>query len=128
MTPECQYPICRSSVPPALDQEGLCTLHFIRKIDARCREFRREALCGPLTVHRRAEINQYLYSQAVILAQIATSGTRLPDDTRPCLLSVFLTLINVCERVARASGDEQEEADMATIPSLTTAWHAAAAK
>ncbi|HVB33386.1 MAG TPA: hypothetical protein VNJ52_03290 [Patescibacteria group bacterium] len=128
MTPECQYPICRGSVPPALEQEGLCPLHFIRKIEARCREIRREAIRGPLPLHRRAEINQYLYGQAIILAQIATSGTRLPDDTRPCLLSVFLTLINVCERVARASGEEQEEAPLAPLPPLTAAWQAAAAK
>lgn len=125
---ECQYPQCRGSVPSVLEREALCPLHFIRKIEARCQDIRREALRGPLPVDRRSEINEYLYAQAIILAQIATSGERLPDDTRPCLLSVFLTLINVCEKVARASRDESADAILPALAPLAVAWPAAAAK
>ncbi|HVB99909.1 MAG TPA: hypothetical protein VNJ12_11345 [Candidatus Dormibacteraeota bacterium] len=128
MTPKCQYPLCRSSVPQVLEEEKLCALHLIRQIDAHCREIRREALRGPLPLDRRAEINAYLYSQAIILAQIATSGERLPDETRPCLLSVFLNLINVCEKVARRSGEEHEKPSLAPLPPLAVAWPAAAVK
>jgi hypothetical protein len=128
MTAECQYPQCRGSVPLVLEREGLCPLHFIRKIEARCQDIRREALRGPLAVDRRSEINEYLYAQAIILAQIATSGERLPDDTRPCLLSVFLTLINVCEKVAQSSREESAEASLPAFPHLAAAWPAVAVK
>jgi hypothetical protein len=128
MTARCQYPLCRSSIPQALEREGLCPLHFVRRVEERCREIRREAVRGPLPLGRRTEINEYLYSQAIVLAQIATSGERLPDDTRPCLLSVFLTLINVCEKVARKPGKEQPEPALAPIPAMAVAWPVAAAK
>jgi hypothetical protein len=128
MNTGCHYPLCRSLVPSVLASEGLCPLHFIRKIDLRCREIRRETLRGELSAERRLEMNEYLYAQAIILAQIATSGTRLNDETRPCLLSVFLTLINVCERVARTSIDQQHNTGITPLPRLATAWPAAAAK
>ena len=64
---------------------------------------------GGLDGRRRVEINEFLSTRAIVLAQLATSGTRLRDDTRPCLLSVFLTLINVCERVARSGVEERPE-------------------
>lgn len=128
MTPGCQHPQCRGSVPLVLEREGLCPLHFIRKIDAECRDIRREAHLGRLPLDRRSEINEYLYAQAIILAQIATSGERLPDPTRQCLLSVFLTLINVCEKVAQNSREESAEAGLPPLPSLAVAWPVAAAK
>jgi hypothetical protein len=78
-------------------------------MDAQCAEIRREALLGRIDARRRIEIGEFLSTRAMILAQLATSGTRLRDDTRPCLLSVFLTLVNVCERVARAGADPLSE-------------------
>jgi hypothetical protein len=78
-------------------------------MEAQCSEIRRETLLGSLDGRRRAEIDEFLATRAMILAQLATSGTRLRDDTRPCLLSVFLTLINVCERLARVAVDERSE-------------------
>ncbi len=129
MTNGCHYPLCRGQVPGVLEGEGLCPLHFIRQVDAHCRDIRRETLRGQLTPDRRSEINAYLSSQAMIIAQIAASGARLPDDTRPCLLSVFLTLINVCERVARTSGDQQYKGSAsAPLPHLAAAMPAAAIK
>ena len=128
MTPGCQYPLCRGSVPLVLEREGLCPLHFIRKIDSECRDIRREALRGPLPLDRRSEINEYLYAQAIILAQIATSGERLPDPTRQCLLSAFLTLINICEKVAQSSREDNVEAALPAFPAMAVAWPAAAAK
>jgi hypothetical protein len=128
MKPGCQYPLCRGSVPAVLEAEGLCPLHFLRRIDEHCRDIRREALRGPLPSERRSEINEYLYAQAIILAQVATSGMRLPDEARPCLLSVFLTLVNVCERVARTSNEEHREPAIVPIPALAAAMPVAAAK
>lgn len=128
MNTGCHYPLCRNSVPSVLESEGLCPLHFIRKIDLRCREIRRETLRGDLSPERRLEMNEYLYAQAIILAQIATSGARLNDETRPCLLSAFLTLINVCERVARTSRDEHRGTAIAPLARLAPAWPVAAAK
>lgn len=103
-------------------------MHFLRKIDAHCRDIRREALRGPLPSERRSEIKEYLHEQAIILAHVATSGVRLPDEARPCLLSVFLTLINVCERLARNSGEEHRSAATTPVPALAVAWRAGAAR
>jgi len=105
----CQHPLCRGTVPRVLEPERLCLLHFLRQLDAQCSEIRRETLLGGLDGRRRVEINEFLSTRAIVLAQLATSGTRLRDDTRPCLLSVFLTLINVCERVARSGVEERPE-------------------
>lgn len=66
-------------------------------------------MLGGLDGRRCTEINQFLSTRAMVLAQLATSGTRLRDDTRPCLLNVFLTLVNVCERVARAMANPELE-------------------
>jgi hypothetical protein len=104
----CQYPLCRGFVPLVLAREGLCPLHFLRKVEAECSEFRREAMLGELDSRRVAEINQFLANRATVLAKLATSGTRLRDEARPCLLSAFLTLVNVCERLARISGTGNE--------------------
>lgn len=109
MNTGCQHPLCRGTVPQVLEHEGLCPLHFLRKMEAQCSEIRRETLLGSIDGRRRAEIDEFLATRAMILAQLATSGTRLRDDTRPCLLSVFLTLINVCERLARVGADERSE-------------------
>ena len=114
----CQYPLCRNTVPHVLETEGLCPLHFLRKIDAECSQIRREALPGQVDGRRCAEINEFLSTRAIILAQLGTSGARLRDDTRPCLLSVFLTLINVCERVTRAAaGDDHTEPVLGAVRS-----------
>jgi hypothetical protein len=78
-------------------------------MEAQCSEIRRETLLGGIDGRRRAEIDEFLATQAMTLAQLATSGTRLRDDTRSCLLSVFLTLINVCERLARIGADDRPE-------------------
>jgi hypothetical protein len=112
----CQHPLCRGTVPRELEQEKLCLLHFLRQLDSQCSEIRRETLLGALDGRRRVEINEFLSARAIVLAQLATSGTRLRDDTRPCLLSVFLTLINVCERVARNGVDDRPERSFGPVP------------
>jgi hypothetical protein len=91
-------------------------------MEAQCSEIRRETLLGGIDGRRRAEIGEFLSTRALILAQLATSGTRLRDDTRPCLLSVFLTLINVCERLARNGTEDRPQpaltmrANLAAMP------------
>lgn len=121
MNTDCQYPLCRGVVPLVLESEGLCPLHFLRKVDAECAEFRREAMRGDLDNRRCAEINQFLSTRAMVLAQLATSGTRLRDDARPCLLSVFLMLVNVCERLARAANDTEREPVLTAVHRPLTA-------
>lgn len=109
MDAPCKYPLCRRNVPLVLENEGLCPLHFLRKLDGECSQIRREAIGGGLDGRRSAEINTFLSTRAMVLAQLATSGTRLRDEARPYLLSVFLTLLNVCERLARASDETRQE-------------------
>ena len=128
MSSRCEYPQCRGTVPLVLEREGLCPLHFVRKVEMQCGDIRREILRGSLSFDRRSEINEFLYAQAIILAQIATSGERLPDPTRPCLLSAFLTLINICEKVAQRPREGSAEEKLAAFPHMAVAWPAAAAK
>ncbi|HEV2386000.1 MAG TPA: hypothetical protein VGS20_01980 [Candidatus Acidoferrales bacterium] len=129
MRPACNHPLCRQSVPLVLQNDGLCPLHFLRRVDERCREIHRETL-GGLDGRRQAEINDYLAAQALALAKLATSGTRLPDDVRPCILNAFLTLINVCERVARQAAQEHTHPGLPAVPPplVVTAWRGAGAK
>lgn len=82
-------------------------------------------------MRRREEISDFLAMRAMILAQLAASGTRLQDDTRSCLLSVFLTLVNVCERVARSGADPLDEPSIAHLhmrPNLAEAMPVAGIK
>ena len=115
MSAACQYPLCRNTVPAVLEREGFCPLHFLKRLDAQCSEIRRETLAGRLDDRRSAEINEFLSTRAAALAQLATCGARLRDDTRPCLLSVFLTLINLGERVARATAEERPEVPLVAM-------------
>ncbi len=128
MSAACQYPLCRNTVPAVLEREGFCPLHFLKRLDAQCSEIRRETLAGRLDGHRSAEINEFLSTRAAALAQLATCGARLRDDTRPCLLSVFLTLINLGERVARARDEERQEAPFASMGPRLVAQSSAGAK
>jgi hypothetical protein len=115
MSAACQYPLCRNTVPTVLEREGFCPLHFLKRLDAQCSEIRRETLGGRLDGHRSAEINEFLSTRAAALAQLATCGARLRDDARPCLLSVFLALVNLGERVARASGEDKQEVPLVAM-------------
>jgi hypothetical protein len=124
----CQHPLCRGSVPKVLEQEKLCPLHFLRQMEAQCSEIRRETLLGGIDGRRRAEVGEFLSTRAMILAQLATSGTQLRDDTRPFLLSVFLTLINVCERLARVGAEDRSEHSLRMRPKLVAAMPAAGMK
>lgn len=118
----CQYTLCRGTVPKVLESQGLCALHFLRNVEAQCLAVRREALVGRLEPRRQAEIHEFLFSQALVLAQLATSGARLGDDARPCILNVFLTLINACERVSRPAGEPgRTEGLTARVRPLATA-------
>ncbi len=120
MDDACHYPLCRRAVPPVLEREGLCPLHFLRKTDFECAEIRREAMTG-IDGRRYEEINAFLSTRALALAQLATSGTRLRDDARPCLLTVFLSLLNVCERLARAAEPAPAGSGLAAIAHPLTA-------
>lgn len=128
MAQGCQYPLCRSNVPPVLESQNLCALHFLRKIESECVHIRREAMAGEIDSRRKAEIHDFLFAQAQVLAQLATCGARLNDDARPCILNAFLTLINLCERLARLSRAEAEEAARAHLPPRLQMQSAAAVK
>jgi hypothetical protein len=130
MLATCIHPLCSGPVPAVLEKERLCPLHFLRKVEQGCREIHRETLAGGLDGRRQAEINEFLAGQALALAQLATSGTRLADDARPCILNAFLTLINLCERVARLAGEDHVQAGRAGMrrPLAVTAWPAVGAK
>lgn len=130
MLATCIHPLCSGPVPTVLETEKLCPLHFLRKVEQSCGQIHREILGGGLEARKQAEINEFLASQALTLAHLVTSGTRLADDARPCILNAFLTLINLCERVARISGEDHAQIGRAGVrrPLAVTAWPAVGAK
>ncbi len=94
---------CKSAVPPELESERLCLLHFTLSLEQSCAEMRRETVLGKASHERQAEIIGYIREQGKMLAGIATSGIRLPDEMKARILNSFLTLMNLRENLDRAA-------------------------
>ena len=94
---------CKADVPPELEAEGLCVLHFTVTIEQGCAEMRRETVTQPASGERREEIERYICEQGEKLARVSTSGLRLPDEMKARIMSTFLTLMNLRENIDRAA-------------------------
>lgn len=94
---------CKAEIPPALEAQKLCVLHFTLSLEQACGEMRRETVLGRAPHDRQSEIIRYIADNGEILARVATSGLHLPDDMKARVLSTFLTLMNLRENLARAA-------------------------
>ena len=99
----CKSAGCKNDVPPTLEPEKFCVLHFTREIERACAEMRRETVLGMAARARQLEIIQYISGRGELLARVTTSGLHLTDELKGRALSTFLTLINLRENLDRAA-------------------------
>jgi len=102
MEAACKSPGCKLSVPEVLAGEGLCVAHFAGAVEQACADLRRETALRPPVAARREEIEQYIAGRGEVLARIATSGLKLPDEMKARILNTFLTLMNLRENLDRS--------------------------
>ncbi len=96
-------PGCQAPVPPELEAEGLCVLHFILSLEETCTQMRRETAAGRASAARQAEIANYVTATAVKLSYVATGSLRLSDELKKRILTTLLTLMNLRESLDRAA-------------------------
>jgi hypothetical protein len=92
---------CNVVVPSELDSAGLCVLHFTMKIEQNCAELHRQIALRGATLERRSEVTVYIGECALILARIS-SNLCLSDELKRRVLSTFLSLMNLREKIERA--------------------------
>jgi hypothetical protein len=103
MAATCKAMGCKVGVPPAIESEGFCVLHFTLEIERACSEMRRETVLGNAARDRQLEIIQYIAERGELLARVTTSGLHLSDELKARALSTFLTLINLRENLDRSA-------------------------
>jgi len=90
-------------VPAALEVERLCLLHFTLSVQQACADMRRETALGTASHERQVEVIRYITAHGEMLARVATSGIRMPDEMKARVLNTFLTLMNLRENLDRAA-------------------------
>jgi hypothetical protein len=98
----CQSPGCKFEVPAALERNALCVHHFLGWLEERCAAMRRETAPSGASPARHDEIAEFIREQGERLSHVATSGSRLSDETKARVLNAFLSLINLRENLERA--------------------------
>lgn len=99
----CKSLSCKATVPPALEDQQLCVLHFTLLLEQGCADMRRETALGKTNHEQQAEILRYITDNGERLARVSTSGLHLTDDLKARILSTFLTLMNLRENIDRAA-------------------------
>ena len=97
---QCSYCRCETPVPPELKAVGRCVAHFIASVEEACAHIHREMVLRGADVERQAAVASYMSESAQLLAQVS-SNLRLSDDLKPRILSSFLCLMNLRERLDR---------------------------
>jgi hypothetical protein len=103
MPTTCKTAGCKQNAPGALEEQGLCVLHFTLSVEQACAEMRRETVLGNAPHERQREIMKSITENGERLARVATSGLHLTDDLKARILSTFLTLMNLRENLDRAA-------------------------
>ena len=100
MPTACSVTGCKAAVPPEIESERKCVLHFLLRVEEACNEMRHEIIPG-ISAERRQQIIQYIAQHGEMLAKVSVSGLRMPDDLKGRILNSFLILINLRESVDR---------------------------
>ena len=98
----CQIAGCKAVVPPPLEIDAVCVLHFLIRLEQTCDAMRRETVLGEETHERYQEIIRYIAERGDRLSRVSTSGLRLPDELKARILTGFLSLMNLRENLDRA--------------------------
>lgn len=102
MSVTCSAMGCRTTVPPDLESERLCLLHFTLNLEQECGQMRRETTHGKVNRQRVEEILRYIGERGEKLARVATSGAAQSDEIKSRILSTFLTLMNFRDNLDRS--------------------------
>jgi hypothetical protein len=102
MSPLCKSPGCKHPVPEALGADRLCVAHFLAEVEKSCGDIRRETAARAPAEERREIIEQFIAARGELLARVATSKLRLPDEVKARILNTFLTLMNLRENLERS--------------------------
>lgn len=95
-------PLCSAIVPPELQAQGLCVLHFLQSIEQTCNRWRREMAFG-LSQERATQVRSSVAEIGERLIHVSIEGPQLSDDLKMRVLSGVLALINVRESMERAA-------------------------
>lgn len=116
---------CKSSVPPELEAVGWCLTHFLANVEHTCAEMHREIVLRGVDAERRAAVAGYIRESAQLLAQVG-STLRLSDDLKRRILSSFLCLMNLREKLDRISSVRlAERRPVAIAPAIASPAEAA---
>lgn len=102
MSESCTVVGCKAPVPPELESERMCLLHYTLLLEQECAKMRRETAPGNTSKDRQMEIIRYISDGGERLARVATSGIHLTDEIKARVLSTFLTLMNFRENLDRS--------------------------
>lgn len=106
---------CKTTVPPELETVGWCLTHFLASVEQTCAEMHREIVLRGPDLERRAAVAGYIRESAQLLAQVG-STLRLSDDLKRRILSSFLCLMNLREKLDRISSVHVAERRPVAIP------------
>lgn len=99
---------CIAPVPAELQSVGLCVSHFTLSVEQTCAEMHRQIALRRATEERQAEVAIYIGECAQLLARV-TSNLCLSDDLKKRILSTFLSLMNLREKLERAANHRVPE-------------------
>jgi hypothetical protein len=98
-----RLPGCQGQVPPELEAERVCAVHFIQGVEQACTLIRREIARGSASATRQSEIANYLQSTAAKLSCVTTGSLRLSDELKKRALTTLLTLMILRESLDRCA-------------------------
>lgn len=109
MLVNCEIVGCKARVPQQLEEQKRCLLHFTLDLEQTCMQMRRETATGQTRRERYDEMRKYMAEHGQKLAQLATGGASLTDETKARILSTFLTLMNCRENIERVAARQENE-------------------
>jgi len=109
MLVNCEMVGCKARVPQQLEEQKRCLLHFTLDLEQTCMQMRRETATGQTRRERYDEMRKYMAEHGQKLAQLATGGATLTDETKARILSTFLTLMNCRENIERVAARQENE-------------------
>jgi hypothetical protein len=99
---------CKAPVPPELKSVGRCVTHFISSVEQTCAQMHREIVLRGVDLERQTAVATYIRESAQLLARVS-SDLPLSDDLKPRILSGFLCLMNLREKLGRVRSDRSVE-------------------
>jgi hypothetical protein len=107
-------------VPSELDSVRLCVFHLTVTIEQNCTDLHRQIALQGATQERRSEVGAYVEECVLLLARIATN-LALSDELKRRMLSTFLSLMNLRDKIEPKSYPEPRVAKSAAVQSRSVA-------